>query len=285
MASEIDHSKGILRWVKWGVISALLLILYGEVMVKWGEALWNDDNYSHGMLIPFVSLYIIWSRMTQLREIRIVPYAAGILFVVVGLLLFSLGYVGGEQFSKRLSFIVVLYGLILFLEGKEVASIMHFPVWILFFSVPLPYVLYNAMAFPLKLIATKVAVFLLSLYGMPAFKDGNIIYLSHTTLEVVDACSGIRSLMTLITLAFFLACMMHKNTVLRALVLLFAVPVAVLANALRVALNGILASYNPAWSEGFWHEFSGWLVFIVSFALLWIISFLLKWKGLKKLVE
>jgi exosortase len=139
------------------------------------------------------------------------------------------------------------------------------------------------MAFPLKLIATKVAAFLLSLYGMPAFQDGNIIYLSHTTLEVVDACSGIRSLMTLITLAFFLACMMHKNIVLRALVLLFAVPVAVLANALRVALNGILSSYNPAWSEGFRHELSGWLVFIGSFVLLWIISFLLKWKGLKKI--
>lgn len=270
----LDCPEGILRWMKWGIIASLLVALYGSVLVKWGEVLWNDDNYSHGMLIPFVSLYFLRSRISNLHKVRLAPYSLGVLIIVAGLFLLCLGYVGGEQFSKRFSFIVVLYGLILFLEGREVASILRFPVWILVFSVPLPYVLYNTVAFPLKLVASKIAVFLLSIYGMSAFRDGNIIHLSHTTLEVVDACSGIRSLMTLITLAFFLACMMHKNLILRLLVMMLAIPGAVLANAARVALNGILSSYNPAWSEGFWHEFSGWLVFIGSFVVLWGISFL-----------
>lgn len=268
------RSKSLLHWLKWGIIGGLLVVLYGDILIKWGAALWNDDNYSHGLLIPFVSLYVLKKRLPELRQSNTVPWSPGVIICIAGLLLLSFGYVGGELFTKRFSLIVVLYGLILFLEGKEIASLLRFPVWILFFAVPLPYVLYNMIAFPLKLLASKIAVFLLSIYGMPTFRDGNIIHLSHTTLEVVDACSGIRSLMTLITLAFFLGCMMHKNLILRLLVMVLAVPVAVLANAARVALNGILSSYNPAWSQGFWHELSGWLVFACSFIFLWGISYL-----------
>ena len=142
--------------------------------------------------------------------------------------------------------------------------------------MPLPYILYNAVAFPLKLVATQISVVLLGLYGLPVFREGNIIHLSHTTLEVVDACSGIRSLMTLITLAFFLACLMHKKFLTRFVIMALAIPVAVMANAVRVALNGILTQYNPAWTEGFWHDFSGWMVFVLSFVVLWAISLLMK---------
>jgi exosortase len=263
------------RKVQWLILCVLLIVLYRDVLLKWGLDLWNDDNYSHGLLIPFISLYFIRNRFASLKQAEVHPNNPGLLIILAGLFLFILGSIGGEFFSKRISLIVVLYGLISFLEGKDVAKILRFPVLILFFSVPLPYILYNAVAFPLKLIATKIAVQILNLYGMPVFSEGNIVHLPHTTLEVVDACSGIRSLMTLITLAFFLACLMHKNIIKRLLIMTMAIPIAVLANAARVALNGILTKYNVEWGTGFWHEFSGWMVFVLSFVALWTISFLM----------
>ncbi|MCJ7600941.1 MAG: exosortase/archaeosortase family protein [Desulfobulbaceae bacterium] len=264
------------RKVQWLILCILLIVLYRDVLLNWGLDLWNDDNYSHGMLIPFISLYFIKARYTSLRQAGVSPNNSGVLIVLAGLGLFILGFVGGELFSKRLSLIVVLYGLISFLEGREIAGILRVPVFILFFAVPLPYILYNAAAFPLKIFATKIAVKILALWGMPVFREGNIVYLSHTTLEVVDACSGIRSLMTLITLAFLLAYLMHKNIFKRLLIMVLAIPIAVLANAGRVALNGILTKYNPAWGEGFWHEFSGLMVFVLSFVALWGISRLME---------
>ena len=263
------------RKIQWLILTGLLMTLYGEVLIKWGADLWNDDNYSHGLLIPFISLYFVQSRLPVLKKAFISPCYLGLLIVLAGLSLFILGSIGGEIFSKRFSLIVLVYGLILFVEGKQTASILRFSVGILFFAVPLPYILYNAVAFPLQLVATQISVVLLGLYGLPVFREGNIIHLSHTTLEVVDACSGIRSLMTLITLAFFLACLMHRKFLIRFLIMTLAIPVAVLANAVRVALNGILTQYNPAWSEGFWHEFSGWMVFVCSFVVLWLISLLI----------
>lgn len=263
------------RKVQWLILCILLIVLYRDVLLKWGLDLWNDDNYSHGMLIPFISLYFIKNRFVSLKQAEVCPNNSGLLIILAGLFLFILGSIGGEFFSKRISLIVVLYGLIRFLEGREIARILQFPVLILFFAVPLPYILYNTVAFPLKLIATKIAVKILYFSGMPVFSEGNIVHLPHTTLEVVDACSGIRSLMTLITLAFFLAYLMHKGIFKRLIIVVMSIPVAVFANAGRVALNGVLTRYDQSWSQGFKHDFSGWLVFVVSFAALWGISLLL----------
>jgi exosortase len=258
------------------ILGILLVVLYRNVLLQWGMDLWKDDNYSHGLLIPFISLYFIKNRFVSLRLAEVRPNNFGLLIVFAGLFLFLLGSIGGEFFAKRISLIVVLYGLIRFLEGKEIARILQFPVLILFFAVPLPYILYNAVAFPLKLLATKIAVKILGLSGMPVFSEGNVVHLPHATLEVVDACSGIRSLMTLITLAFFLAYMMHEKILKRLFVMAMALPIAILANAGRVALNGILTKVDPAWGEGFRHEFSGWMVFVFSFGALWAISYFLR---------
>lgn len=264
------------RKIQWVVLSGLLLTVYGSEIMKWGADLWNDDNYSHGLLIPFVSWYFIRERLDRLRSAVKEPCFSGIFFLLAGISLLLLGYVGAEFFTKRLSLIIILYGLVLFIEGKEIAKILRFPIGILFFAIPLPYVLYNSVAFPLKLIATQIAVWMIDLYGVPVFQEGNIVHLPYTTMEVVDACSGIRSLMTLITLAFFLAYMMHKSLVKQIVILLLALPVVVLANSARVALNGILAKSFPMLLEGFWHDFFGWLVFCVSFAVLAGLSWLLK---------
>ena len=128
-----------------------------DALVKWGPDIWNDPNYSHGMLIPLVSLYLIKQRFAQLREAQAIPCNKGLLFILPALLLFVLASVAGEQFSQRVSFVILLYGLVLFLEGKEIARLLQFPIALFLFAIPLPYILYNAIAFPLKLVATKIA--------------------------------------------------------------------------------------------------------------------------------
>lgn len=268
----------IRRLWKWIVLSLLLMALYYQILGDWFIDLWHDDNYSHGLLIPLISLYYLKIRFSQLKLSPSRPCAAGLLLVLAGLVLYLLGFIGAEFFTRRVSLIVLLFGLILYLEGPEVMAILRFPLGILFFAVPLPYILYNAVAFPLKLVATKIAVFSLGLAGLAVFREGNIVYLTHTTLEVVDACSGIRSLMTLITLAFFLGHMMHRRFLPCFVLMLLAVPVAVFANALRVAATGFLTKFDPAWSSGTLHELTGWLVFVLSFVILWLISDLLKLK-------
>ncbi|MEN8140598.1 MAG: exosortase [Thermodesulfobacteriota bacterium] len=266
----------ITKKIQWPVVAGLLLALYWQTFGAWGYDLWQDDNYSHGLLIPFVSLYFIRQRWPDLQGAVKTGYFPALLLLLAGLGLFIIGNVGAELFSQRLSFIVTLYALILLLAGWQVGKILRFPVAILFFAVPLPYILYNAIAFPLKLIASQIAVVIFNIVGMPVLRQGNIIQLPHTTLEVVDACSGIRSLMALITLAFFLASFMHRGLIKRLFILALALPVAVLANAGRVALTGYLTSYDPAWGHGSLHDFAGWAVFALSFVGLAGLSYLLQ---------
>lgn len=268
------------RVVQWLLLGGLLIVLYRGVLPQWGMTLWDDPNYSHGLLIPFISIYLFRERLQALSEADKSRQSswAGLLITIAALVLLIVGYIGAELFVKRTSLIVLLFGSLCLLEGWKYAKAVSFPVGLLFFAVPLPYVLYNSVAFPLKLLASKIAVHLIGLFGMPVFLEGNIISLPHTTLEVVDACSGIRSLMTLITLAVLLAYFHHKQIWKRLVVLALAIPVAVMANATRVATTGFLTQYSQAWGHGPLHDFQGWLVFVASFAGLGLCSYLLKSK-------
>jgi len=266
------------KWIQWSILGGLLTVLYWNVLSNWLLDLWNDPNYSHGLLIPFISLYYLKTKITTLRCAETRHSYSGIIVIIFAICLFILGYMAGELFSKRVSFIILLYGIILYLEGQEKTKVLRFPILILLFCVPLPYILYNSLAFPLKLVASQISVGLFKLLGMPVFREGNIISLSHTTLEVVDACSGIRSLMTLLTLSFLLAYFRHKHLWKRILIIIMATPIAVFANATRVTATGVLTRYNPAWGEGFLHELTGWLVFVLSLVLLIGISFIIQKK-------
>jgi exosortase len=266
------------KWLQWSILGGLLTVLYWQVLSNWLRDLWNDPNYSHGFLIPFISLYYLKSKISSLRCTATKQSNSGIIVIIFSICLFVLGYMAGELFSKRISFILLLYGIILYLEGQERTKILRFPILILLFCVPLPYILYNSIAFPLKLLASQISVGLFTLLGMPVFREGNIISLPHTTLEVVDACSGIRSLMTLLTLAFLIAYFRHNKLWKRMFIMLMAPPIAVLANAIRVTATGLLTRYNPGWGEGFLHELTGWLVFILAFVLLIGISVIIQKK-------
>lgn len=278
--AQKDFGPLTVRGLQWLLLGGLLAVLYSGVLPQWGMDLWEDPNYSHGLLIPFISIYLLRERLLAMSEEDKARQShwAGVSVVLVALVMLVVGSVGAEFFTKRVSLIVLLFGALWFLEGWKIAKEFSFPVGLLFFAVPLPYVLYNSVAFPLKLLASKIAVLLLGVTGTPVFLEGNVISLPHTTLEVVDACSGIRSLMTLITLAFLLAFFHHKQIWKRAVIVLLAVPVAVLANAMRVAATGILTKYDPAWGHGTLHDIQGWLVFVASFAGLAGCSYLLRSK-------
>lgn len=256
----------ISRKIQWLIIAGITLVLYGPVLAEWGSDLADDANYSHGLLIPFVCLYLIKNDWHRLHAKEPIPNTAGLIIIIPALMLFLLGHTAGELFSQRLSLIFLLTGLVLYFEGTRITTILAFPLTSLLFAVPLPYVLYNSIAFPLKLLATRIATFLLNLTGIPVLAEGNIILLPHTTLEVVDACSGIRSLMTMITLAFFLSYFSLHGFWKRVLLVCLAVPLTVAANSMRVAVTGWLTRFDPSWSSGVQHEFIGWLLFVVSFA-------------------
>jgi len=274
--SGISNNAAMLsRFLMWLIVMILLVVLYGSALVKWGSDIWTDPNYSHGLLIPLVSLYILKQRFGQIRQTRPIPSNKGLLFILPALVLFILASVAGEQFSQRVSFIILIYGLVFFLEGKAIARLLLFPIALFLFAIPLPYIIYNAIAFPLKLVATRIAASVISVIGMPVFREGNVIHLPHITLEVADACSGIRSLMTLITLAFLLAIFQLRSFWKRTLLVILAVPIAVAANSGRVTATTLLTKFNPAWASGTRHEITGWVTFVISFGFLMLISFFL----------
>ncbi len=253
------------------IFASSLGLLYFPVLKGLVYDWWHDPNYSHGFLLPVFSGYLVWSKRKELAQLPVKGSWWGLLLLGAGLLLLLLGWVAGEQFTQRFSFLVVLYGGLIFLLGWPIAKRLFFPVWILTFAIPIPYVIYNSLTFPLKLFASKIATNLLQFLGFSVYRDGNIIVLPNMVLEVVDACSGIRSLISLLALCSILAYFMRSN-LFRAILILSAVPIAIGVNVLRVFITGALAYYlGPKVAEGFFHTFSGLAVFGLSLGLIYLV--------------
>jgi len=248
---------------------------------------WRDDpNYSHGFLIPLLAAYFIWERRAAIGRIRPAPQWPGIVVMAAGLCLLALGQLGADLFAQRVSLVVVIVGLTWLVLGKTMLGALRFPVAFLLFMVPLPAIVLNAVAFPLQGFAAQAATAALNTLSIPVLREGNVITLARTTLEVAEACSGIRSLMSLLTLATVYAYFAEPVLWRRWVLVAAAVPVAIVANAFRVAGTGILAHYvGEQAAQGFYHDFSGWLVFVVAFALLLAIAALLRRIGGARLVE
>ena len=194
----------------------------------------------------------------------------------VGLLV--LGVLGAENFLSRTSLLFVAAGMAIQFRGWRFFRAILFPWAVLFLAIPIPVLIFNKIAFPLQFFASKLASGLLALFGVPVLREGNVIYLPSLTLDVVEACSGLRSLVSLITLAVFYAYLFEKRNLLRVLVILSAIPIAVIANGFRIMGSGMLGEYwNPDKAEGFFHLFSGWLIFVVSLCLLFLFHSLLQW--------
>lgn len=233
----------------------------------------SDDDYSHGFFVLPLAAYFVWERREALREAAPAPSFAGFLLVLLSVILFIAGTLGAELFLSRVSLIGVLGGSVLFLWGWQHLRIVAFPLAFLLLMIPLPAIVFNQVAFPLQLLASQAGESVISAAGVPVLREGNVLHLPHTTLEVAEACSGIRSLISLVMLAVVLGYFTEPRNGARVVIAIAAVPIAILANAARVAGTGLASQwFSPAAAEGFFHLFSGWLMFVVAFAGLLIVQ-------------
>lgn len=286
------------------ILAAAILFAYWGVLARLGRFWWEDDNYSHGLLIPFIIGYILWTKRDELASAPKRPSTFwGGLTVACALLALWVGTAGAEQFTQRMSLVILLAGAAVYFWGVRLLKFLAVPLALLVLAIPIPSILFNKVAFPLQLFASRCAVWAMRQFDIPVLREGNVIELlplgSATTkkLEVVEACSGIRSLMTLVTLAVVFAYFTTpedkdagggrgeasarpfyaRYPFWRALLIVgAAVPIAIITNAMRVSGTGILARYyGTEVADGFFHSFSGWVVYIVAFLLLFAFGWLI----------
>jgi exosortase len=287
-------------WRAFAIVSAILFT-YAAVLVKLSRDWWFDENYSHGLLIPFIIGYILW---LQRDKFATEPARPSVLLggLAVAFALFALwtGVAGAELFTQRMSLVLLIAGTVVYFGGLGFLRLILIPLGLLILAIPIPAIIFNKIAFPLQLFASRCAVWSMSVIGIPVLRQGNVIELKPLNsfdtkkLEVVEACSGIRSLMTLMTLAVVFAYFTHPRSnnsngpkgrfgFLRSygfwrssILILSAVPIAILTNASRVSGTGILSHYyGTGVADGFFHTFSGWAIYIVAFLLLFAVGWIL----------
>jgi exosortase len=265
-------------WWRAAVLAAAWLWLFHDVIRRLIDDWRVDENYSHGFLIPLISAYGIWAQRKRLALLELKPkFWQGGLIVLAAVLLHLAGVLSGELYASRLALVLSLAGVTLYFSGWVWLRALSFPLGLLLLALPVPSLIFNPLAFRLQLLASDYATRAIQLCGIPALREGNLIELAHLKLEVVEACSGIRSLMTLATLAVVYAYFFETKWWRRAVLVLAVAPIAVLTNAARVALTGVLAhTRGTQAAEGFLHNFSGTLVFAAAVLLLLGLAQLLK---------
>ena len=229
-----------------------------------------DPDYSHGFLIVPLAIYFAYEKTPKLRRAKIEGSWWGVALLAFGVLALCIGVLGGLLTSLRSGFVITMMGLVLLLFGKQVFRILLFPMVFLFLMVPLPQTLVNIIAFPLQLIAANWAVSTLHEIGIPVYLEGNIIHLARTELFVAQACSGLRSLMALLTLGVVFAQFFRPGKpAQQALLVVSTIPIAIFVNAVRVTITGVLAhNFGRETATGFIHEFQGMITFSMAFVML-----------------
>jgi exosortase len=254
------------------ILAALLVLLYARIAVKLVTDWYELPDFSHGFLIPFFVLFLLWDQRKTLASVPIRPTWAGIWLVVTGLFVLLTGVFGADLFLSRCSFVLLAAGCIWTLLGGEMLKRTRFMLFVLCLAIPLPTLILNQITFPLQLLASQMASALLPLAGVPVLRDGNVIELPAMQLEVAEACSGIRSLMSLFTVAVIYGYLLERETWRRVVLALASLPIAVAANVVRIFGTGLCVQYwDPDKASGFFHEFSGWLMFLVSLACLYLV--------------
>jgi exosortase len=247
--------------------AVILGALYGPVLTIMVQQWWEDPNFSHGFAVPLFSAFLIWRGRASLSAVPWQGSAAGLPVVVGGLLMLLLAEVGAELFLGRSSLLVVLAGLTLFHLGSGVLRLVAFPLAFLTFMIPLPVIVFNAIALPLQHFAATNAAATLDALGVPVLLDGNVIQLSHLTLGVGEACSGIRSLISLLALAVAWAYLTMPSAGQMVALALATVPITIAANGARIVITGLIGQwFGPHYAQGLFHEFSGGLIFAVALA-------------------
>jgi len=257
-----------ISWAAFAWFSALLIAAYFPVLERLVEQWSNDENVSHGFFVPLVALYIIWQRRDSILAIKRKPAWWGLAIMAWGALQGYVGVLGAELFLQRTSFLITLVGLLLVVGGTRLVRVLAFPLLLLPFMIPIPAIVYNQITFPLQLFASQVAETALGWIGIPVLRDGNILELASQRLSVAEACSGIRSLLSLSFLSLVYAYFFDSRVWMRWVLLFATVPIAIVANAGRVTLTGLMSEVNPELARGFFHSLEGWIIFLIALVML-----------------
>jgi len=258
----------------WGsaLIGVLVVAVYYHVLAKLVHDWEHIPDFSYGFLVPIFAAYLVWEKRETLLTKRVVPSWTGIAVVTLGLIVLLLGEYGAELFLSRVSLVILLAGLVVSFGGWGFFKELRFVLLVLLLAIPIPAIIFNQITFPLQILASKLACALLPLFGVPVLREGNVIQLPSMKLEVAEACSGIRSLMSLFTLAVFYGYFLEKSFLRRAILALASIPIAIAANAVRILGTGLCVQYwDPDKAMGFFHEFSGWVMFLVALGCLFIV--------------
>lgn len=252
-------------------------ILYTYTIVEMVKN-WNRDaNFSHGFLVPVIAGFMIWQKRDLPAKQKSDPSTWGLFIILAAMGMHFVGAISAEMFTMRSSLIVCIIGTVIYLFGFRVLLTIGVPIIYLFFMIPIPKIIWNQISFPLQLMAAKLASGMVQFLGIAILREGNILHLSNTSLEVVDACSGLRSLTALLALSGAFSYISNLKVISKWSLFLSAIPIAVLVNVTRLTVTAVLARYvGPETAHGFLHDLSGILVFIVAFILLYAFQMFLR---------
>jgi exosortase len=269
------------RRISCAIVAGLIVAIYARPFAALVMDWWTDNQgASYGILVPPLALYIAWSRRRRTFSIASKQDMRGLLVILFSCMMFLVGRFGAEYFLTRLSLVLLLAGISWTFWGWPRTRTLAFPFLLLLTMIPLPMLVFNRITLPLQLLSSQAATAIIQMVGGSVYRDGNVLHLPHTTLGVAEACSGLHSLASLVVVSLLLGFIECRRLSSRALLVLLAIPFAIAVNVLRVTGTAFLAEINQDYAEGFYHSFSGWLVFLVGFGFFWALA-----KGLHKMID
>ena len=255
---------GKIAWPTVAWFGGLLILCYWPILYRMGVQWATDDNMGHGFFVPLFAGYVVWQRRNELIAEPRKPNILGLAVVVFAGLLSLVATLGVELFTARFSFVVALFGTVLYLGGTRWIKILLFPLLLLLFMIPIPAIVYSALTLKLQTLASELGEFMISAVGIPVLRQGNTLVIPSQTLDIAEACSGIRSLMTLLFLALIVSYFTDKKIWMRWALLAATVPIAILANGMRVGITGMLSEIDVKLASGAYHEAEGFLVYFID---------------------
>ncbi len=270
-----SHPRYRLIW-QGGILCLLTGWLYARMALPLLREYWQDPNYTYAFFVPVFSLLLLWEDRKRLARLPLKPAWSGLVMVVVALFVLMLGVASSEFFLPRISLLLLVTGMIVFLAGWEHLAAAAFPLAFLVLMLPSA-TISSQLTFPLQILSSKLATVLLMGVGVPVAREGNIILLHAARLGVTEACSGIRFLFSLVTLAVIYGYFAESKNLMRVALAVAAAPISVLANAFRIAATGfVVQNWGVERAEGTLHLLSGWLVFLGSLAMIFAFHRLLR---------
>lgn len=282
--TQAPASGAKVSWRPIAWFGALLILCYAPILYRMAVQWATNEDMGHGFFVPVVAGFIAWQRRHILLATPRQPNGWGLFLVIFAALEATVATLGAELFTARLAFVIALFGVILYLGGKAWVKALLFPLFLLLFMIPIPAIIYAQLTLKLQMLASQLGEFLITLMGIPVLRNGNTLVLPSQTLDIAEACSGIRSLLSLAFLSLVYAYFTDKRIWMRWALLVATIPIAIGANGVRVALTGWLSEVNTKLASGIYHESEGYIVFIVALIALIIVHRLISLaaKSMKK---